>query len=119
MKILIVEDEQRIRHLLKLYLEREDFNVVEVDNGDDALDQALNHEFALVILDVLLPGKNGIDVLKELREAKSTPVIMLTAKGEEKDLHIGYREGADDYIVKPFSPSQVVKRVKELLGIVK
>ncbi|RAK22220.1 two-component system response regulator ResD [Anoxybacillus vitaminiphilus] len=114
-KILVVDDEERIRRLLKMYLEREEYAIEEADNGDDALTMALENDYDLILLDLMLPGKDGIDVCKEIREKKATPIIMLTAKGEEANRVQGFEAGTDDYIVKPFSPREVVLRVKALL----
>lgn len=114
-KILVVDDEDRIRRLLRMYLERENYIIEEADNGDDALEMALKNDYDCIILDLMLPGKDGIEVCSELREQKATPVIMLTAKGEESNRVQGFEAGTDDYIVKPFSPREVVLRVKALL----
>ncbi len=114
-KILVVDDEERIRRLLKMYLEREEYIIDEAENGDDALKMALENDYHLILLDLMMPGKDGIEVCRELRETKATPVIMLTAKGEEVNRVQGFEVGTDDYIVKPFSPREVVLRVKALL----
>jgi two-component system response regulator ResD len=114
-RLLIVDDEDRIRRLLKMYLEREKYTIDEAANGEDALELALAHDYDLILLDLMMPGKDGIEVCKELREKKATPVIMLTAKGEEINRVQGFEAGTDDYIVKPFSPREVVLRVKALL----
>lgn len=113
--ILVVDDEERIRRLLKMYLEREEYNIEEAENGDEALEMALNKDYDLIILDIMMPGIDGVEVCKQLREKKATPVIMLTAKGEEANRVQGLEAGADDYIVKPFSPREVVLRVKAIL----
>jgi len=114
-KILVVDDEERIRRLLKMYLEREEYVIDEADNGDVALRKALENDYDLILLDLMLPEKDGIEVCKEIREKKATPIIMLTAKGEEANRVQGFEAGTDDYIVKPFSPREVVLRVKALL----
>jgi len=114
-KILVVDDEDRIRRLLKMYLEREDFLVDEASDGQTALNKALSSDYDIILLDLMMPGKDGMEVCKELREKKTTPVIMLTAKGEEINRVQGFEAGTDDYIVKPFSPREVVLRVKALL----
>jgi two-component system response regulator ResD len=114
-KILVVDDEERIRRLLKMYLEREEYLIEEAENGEDALNKALENDYDLILLDLMLPGKDGIEVCKEIREKKATPIIMLTAKGEEANRVQGFEAGTDDYIVKPFSPREVVLRVKALL----
>ncbi|WP_405101360.1 response regulator transcription factor [Oceanobacillus sp. FSL H7-0719] len=114
-KILVVDDEERIRRLVKMYLEREDYVIDEADNGRDALEMALEEDYECIILDLMMPEMDGIEVCEELRKQKTTPVIMLTAKGEESNRVQGFEVGADDYIVKPFSPREVVLRVKALL----
>lgn len=114
-KILIVDDEDRIRRLLKMYLEREQYAIDEADNGDTALEKALQNDYDLILLDIMMPGKDGIEVCKGIREKKATPIIMLTAKGEEVNRVQGFEVGSDDYIVKPFSPREVVLRVKAVL----
>ncbi|MDC3415415.1 response regulator transcription factor [Aquibacillus salsiterrae] len=114
-KILVVDDEERIRRLIRMYLEREDYQIDEAEDGDTAVKMALENEYELILLDLMMPGKDGIEVCKEIREKKTTPVIMLTAKGEESNRVQGFEVGTDDYIVKPFSPREVVLRVKALL----
>ncbi|TXL67883.1 response regulator transcription factor [Cerasibacillus terrae] len=114
-KILVVDDEERIRRLLKMYLEREDFIIEEAENGTEALELALKNDYDLILLDIMMPEMDGIDVCQELRKEKNTPVIMLTAKGEETNRVQGFEVGVDDYIVKPFSPREVVLRVKAIL----
>ncbi|MDM5229324.1 response regulator transcription factor [Cytobacillus sp. NJ13] len=114
-KILLVDDEERIRRLLKMYLERENYSIDEAENGNQALSKALANDYDVILLDLMMPGKDGIEVCRELREKKATPVIMLTAKGEEVNRVQGFEVGTDDYIVKPFSPREVVLRVKALL----
>ncbi|MDD9148628.1 MULTISPECIES: response regulator transcription factor [unclassified Sporolactobacillus] len=113
--ILVVDDEERIRKLLKMYLEREGYQIDEAGDGELALKLALDKDYDLIILDLMLPGMDGIEVCEKLRESKATPVIMLTAKGEEANRVQGFEVGSDDYIVKPFSPREVVLRVKALL----
>jgi len=114
-KILVVDDEERIRRLIRMYLEREDFLIEEAENGKEALDLALNNDYDLILLDIMMPEMDGIEVCEELRKEKTTPVIMLTAKGEEANRVQGFEVGADDYIVKPFSPREVILRVKAIL----
>ncbi|GAE28964.1 response regulator [Halalkalibacter hemicellulosilyticus] len=114
-RILVVDDEDRIRRLLKMYLERENYQVEEAENGEDALQLAIEKDFDVILLDIMMPGMDGIEVCQELRKSKATPVIMLTAKGEEANRVQGFEVGTDDYIVKPFSPREVILRVKALL----
>lgn len=110
-----MDDEDRIRRLLKMYLEREEYTVEEAADGEEALKKALNEDYEVILLDLMMPGKDGLEVCKEIREHKSTPIMMLTAKGEELSRIHGFEAGTDDYIVKPFSPREVVLRVKALL----
>lgn len=114
-KILIVDDEERIRKLLNMYLVREGYEITEAEDGEKALDLALENDYDCILLDLMMPVMDGIEVAKRLRREKSTPIIMLTAKGEENNRVEGFEVGADDYIVKPFSPREVVLRVKAIL----
>ncbi len=113
--ILVADDEDRIRRLLKMYLEREGYEVDEAENGAEALEKAVEKDYHAIILDVMMPEKDGMEVIAELREHKATPILLLTAKGEEANRVQGFELGADDYIVKPFSPREVVLRVKAVL----
>ncbi|WP_010530850.1 response regulator transcription factor [Lentibacillus jeotgali] len=114
-KILVVDDEDRIRRLVKMYLEKEDFIVEEAEDGKKALEMALDIDYDVILLDIMMPEMDGIEMTKELRKEKDTPLIMLTAKGEESNRVQGFEVGSDDYIVKPFSPREVVLRVKAVL----
>lgn len=114
-RILVVDDEERIRKLLKMYLEREGYLIDEAGDGITALEKAIQINYDLILLDLMLPGIDGIEVCNKLRETKSTPVIMLTAKGEEANRVQGFEVGADDYVVKPFSPREIMYRVKAIL----
>jgi len=114
--ILVVDDEKNIRDLIKFNLEKEQFQVVLAENGSDALEK-LNENIDLVILDIMLPGIDGMEVCKKIRnntQFQKIPVIMLTAKGEEIDKVLGLEIGADDYIVKPFSPRELIARIKAI-----
>jgi two-component system response regulator ResD len=113
--LLVVDDEDRIRRLLKMYLEREGYEVDEAENGEIALEMAIEKDYHCILLDVMMPEKDGLEVITELREHKATPIMLLTAKGEEANRVEGFELGADDYIVKPFSPREVVLRVKAVL----
>lgn len=114
-RVLVVDDEERIRRLIRMYLEKEGYIIEEAEQGREALDLALNNDYDVIILDIMMPEMDGIEVCQALREEKTTPVIMLTAKGEETNRVQGFEVGADDYIVKPFSPREAVLRVKALL----
>jgi two-component system response regulator ResD len=113
--ILVVDDEERIRRLLRMYLEKEHFQIEEAEDGETALQMALEKDYDLILLDVMLPGIDGVEVCSRLRLQKATPVIMLTAKGEEANRVQGFEVGVDDYVVKPFSPREVIFRVKAIL----
>jgi DNA-binding response OmpR family regulator len=113
-RILLVDDEPRVRQLLSYPLER-DFEVVQAFDGEEALRKFREGDFDLVLLDLMLPKKNGLDVCRELREKSSVPIIMLTAKAEESDKVYGLELGADDYITKPFSTLELRSRVRALL----
>src|SRR5699024_3989595 len=103
-RVLVVDDEDRIRRLIRMYLELDHIVVEEADNGKDALEKALDNDYDMILLDIMMPEMDGIEVCEALRKEKSTPVIMLTAKGQESNRVQGFEIGADDYIVKPFSP---------------
>ncbi len=114
-KILIVEDEKKISRLVRLYLEEAGFNAIEIHDGSQALSAFHYEQPELVILDLNLPGKDGLDICRTLRRESNVPIIMLTARTEEMDRLIGLELGADDYIIKPFSPREVVARVRAVL----
>ncbi len=114
-RILVVDDEERIRRLLRMYLEKEGYDIDEAEDGETAYKLAMEHDYALLVLDLMLPGMDGNEVCVKLREHKSTPVIMLTARGEEANRVQGFESGADDYVVKPFSPREVIYRVKAII----
>ena len=115
-KILVVDDESRMRKLVKDFLVRKDYTVIEACDGQEALDVFFEQkDISLVILDVMMPRIDGREVLKEIREYSKVPVIMLTAKGDERDELNGFELGADEYISKPFSPKILVARVDALL----
>lgn len=115
-KILIVEDEVAIAELEKDYLELSGFDVVIQHTGDAGLKAALNEDFNLIILDLMLPNVDGFEICKKVREKKNTPIIMVSAKKEDIDKIRGLGLGADDYMTKPFSPSELVARVKAHLA---
>lgn len=111
-RVLIVEDEEAIAEIEKDYLELSDFEVVIKSDGTQGLATALNEDFDIMILDVMLPGTDGYEICRQVREVKNTPIIMVSAKKEDIDKIRGLGLGADDYITKPFSPSEMVARVK-------
>lgn len=114
-KILIVDDEPQIVELLDTYLSKEGYAVATAKDGEEALLAAERENPDLILLDLMLPKKNGYEVCKELRLKSKTPIIMLTARDEEPDKIVGLELGADDYITKPFSPREVVARVRAVL----
>ena len=115
-KLLVVDDEPSILTLLKFNLEQSGFEVLTAENGNDALEIATTEDLTLIVLDLMLPGMDGMDVCKTLRQEKiNTPILMLTAKDDEFDKILGLELGADDYMTKPFSPREVVARVKAIL----
>lgn len=111
-RILVVDDEKTVREVIAAYLEREGFSVFEAGDGATALDLIDREDPDLVVLDIMLPEVDGLTVLTELRRDHSTPVILLSARAEENDRVLGLELGADDYVVKPFSPREVVARVR-------
>jgi len=115
-RILIIEDEEAIAELEKDYLELSGFEVVISNRGDLGLEKALNEDFDLIILDLMLPEVDGFEICRQVREAKNTPIIMVSAKKDDIDKIRGLGLGADDYITKPFSPSELVARVKAHLA---
>jgi len=114
-KILVVDDEPKIVDLVRAYLEQAGFEVVSADDGQMALTVFRHEKPDLVILDLMLPGIDGLDACRIMRRESAVPIIMLTARAEEADRLIGLELGADDYVVKPFSPREVVARVKAVL----
>ena len=115
-RILIIEDEEAIADLEKDYLELSGFEVKICNTGDEGLQTALREEFDLIVLDLMLPGLDGFEVCKKVREEKNIPIIMVSAKKEDIDKIRGLGMGADDYMTKPFSPSELVARVKAHLA---
>lgn len=113
--ILIAEDDADIRALLRLYLESEHFQVVEAENGVEALEKARQMPPDLAILDVMMPGMNGYQLTHLLRQSSPLPILLLSAKGEDQDKILGLNLGADDYLTKPFNPLELVARVQALL----
>lgn len=114
-KILIVEDEDKLRRVLKLYLENEGYIVDEAKDGEEAISIFSPLTHSLIILDVMLPKRDGWSVLRAIRKESDVPVIMLTARGEEDDKLFGFDLGVDDYVVKPASPREIVARTRAIL----
>ncbi len=115
-KILIVEDEEAIADLERDYLELSGFTVEVANDGDTGLQKALNEDYDLLILDLMLPGTDGFDICRQVRDVKNTPIVMVSAKKDDIDKIRGLGLGADDYMTKPFSPSELVARVKAHLA---
>lgn len=114
-EILIVEDDRNIAELVRMYLEREGYRVCHAASGEDALKQAAEHPPGLVLLDIGLPGMDGIEVCRRLRATSGVAIMMLTARDSEIDRVVGLELGADDYVTKPFSPREMVARVRAIL----
>lgn len=114
-KILIIDDDEELCELVSEYLSVEGFEIEAVHDGETGLQKALSNEFDLVTLDVMLPKKNGFDVLRELRQTSKIPVLMLTARGEDMERIVGLEIGADDYLPKPFNPRELVARLRAIL----
>ena len=116
LKILVVDDESRMRKLVKDFLVRKNYQVLEAANGEEAVDTFFeNKDIALILLDVMMPKMDGWEVCKEIRQYSKVPIIMLTAKSDERDELQGYELGIDEYITKPFSPKILVARVEAVL----
>ena len=112
MKVLVVDDEELIRNVVREYLLLENIEVEEASDGDEAIAKTLKNDYDLIIMDVMMPHKDGFSTLKEIKSEKDIPVIMLSARGEEYDKLIGFDLGVDDYVTKPFSPKELVARIK-------
>lgn len=115
MNILIVDDEELIRDVIREYLVLEDFNVDEAKDGREAVDMALEKEYDLIIMDIMMPHKDGYQACKEIKEIKDIPFIFLSARSDEYDKLLGFDLGVDDYVTKPFSPKELVARVKAVI----
>lgn len=115
-KILVVDDESRLRKLVRDFLVKSDYEVIEAENGEEAVDLFFDRkDIALIILDVMMPKMDGWEVCKEIRQYSTVPIIMLTAKSDERDELLGFELGVDEYISKPFSPKILVARVEAIL----
>ncbi len=115
MKILVVDDESLIRDVIKEYLILEGYEVDEASDGDEAVNKVLVNDYSLIIMDIMMPKKDGFQACREIKAIKDIPFIMLSARSEEFDKLIGFELGIDDYVTKPFSPKELVARVKALI----
>ena len=115
MRILIVDDNKQILSVLKAYAERSGYTVDTTTDGDEALYMAQKVAYDVFLLDVMMPGKDGFEVCREVRKTSTVPILMITARGEDYDKIMGLDIGADDYIVKPFSPGEVMARIRAVL----
>lgn len=113
--ILVVDDEQRIIDLAKMYIEQEGYRITFATDGVTALDMILNENPSLVVLDLMLPGMDGLEVCRRVRSTSDVPIIMLTARSDDIDKIVGLELGADDYLTKPFNPRELVARIKAIL----
>lgn len=119
MKILVVDDEANIRNVIKEYAEFEGYEVEEAVDGMEAVSKCKDEDFDIVIMDVMMPKLDGFSAIKEIRKTKNIPVLMLSARGEEYDKLFGFEIGIDDYVVKPFSPKEVMARIAAITSRVK
>lgn len=115
-KLLIVDDERKIREVVKEYAEFDGHEIDQAQDGMEAIQMAKQKDYDLIILDIMMPRLDGYSACKEIRKVKNTPVIMLSARGEEYDKLFGFELGVDDYIVKPFSPKELLARIKAVLS---
>lgn len=115
-KLLIADDEAKIRALIRKYAEFEGYSVAEAADGMEAVDKARNDDFDIIILDIMMPELDGFSACREIRREKQTPILMLSARGEEYDKIHGFELGIDDYLVKPFSPRELMLRVNAILS---
>lgn len=113
--ILVIDDEKEIRDLISIYLKNEGYNVIQASNGEEGLDILRDHQVHLIVLDIMMPKLNGIEMCIKVREIAEMPIIMLSAKTQDMDKIMGLTTGADDYITKPFNPLELVARIKSQL----
>lgn len=114
-KILVVDDETNIRRVVREYAEFEGYEVDEAENGMAAIEKVKNNDYDLIVMDIMMPKLDGFSTCKELKKSKDIPVIMLSARGEEYDKLFGFEIGIDDYVVKPFSPKELMARIKAVI----
>lgn len=115
MKILVVDDEELIRNVIREYLENENYQVIEAENGIEAIEKVKNNEFDFIIMDIMMPKMDGFRAVEEISKIDSIPTIMLSARKEEYDKLMGFEIGIDDYITKPFSPKELIARIKAVM----
>lgn len=115
-KLLIVDDEAKIRTVVREYAEFEGYEVEEAEDGMEAVEKARSADFDIIVMDIMMPKLDGFSACKEIRKTKQTPVIMLSARGEEYDKLFGFELGIDDYVVKPFSPKELLARIRAVLS---
>lgn len=115
-KILVVDDEQRIREIIKEYAEFNGFEVVQAEDGMEAVEKVKNEDFDIIVMDIMMPKLDGYSACKEIKKIKEIPVIMLSARGEEYDKLFGFEIGVDDYVVKPFSPKELMARIRAVMN---
>lgn len=115
MRILVVDDEEKIRNVIKEYAEFEGYEVSEANNGMEAVNICKNEDFDIIIMDIMMPKLDGFSAIKEIKKIKNIPVLMLSARGEEYDKLFGFEIGIDDYVVKPFSPKELMARVNAII----
>lgn len=114
-RILVADDEEKLRKVIMKYLDFQGYEAVEAVDGQDAVEQCREQRFDLIILDVMMPRMDGVAACRRIRKLCDTPILMLTAKGEEYDRIVGFESGADDYVVKPFSPKELMLRIESIL----
>ena len=114
-KILVVDDEKPISDIVKFNLTKEGYEVFTAYDGEEALDMAKNNDYDIILLDIMLPKMNGLEVCQQIREFSNVPIIMLTAKGDDMDKIMGLEYGADDYIIKPYAVEELAARIRALL----
>ena len=114
-KIMVVDDEMHIRELVRFYLDKAGFDTIEVSNAEEALDIVENQYIDLAVVDIMMPGMDGFELVEQMRQYREFPVIMLTAKSQSKDKLRGFSLGIDDYVTKPFDPDELMARVKTIL----
>jgi two-component system response regulator RstA len=114
-ELLLIEDDRRLADLTRAYLERHDVVVTHAMDGNEGLAAGLGHRYDVILLDLMLPGRDGVEVCQRLRERSDVPIIMITARGEEADRVLGLELGADDYVAKPFSPRELLARIRALV----